>query len=642
MSKINLLSKQVADLIAAGEVVERPASVVKEILENAIDAEATVITVEIKNGGIGFIRVTDNGTGIGKEDIPKAFKSHATSKISSADDLHSITSLSFRGEALASIAAVARVEMLTKTQDDDSGYRYCIEGGEETYFDEAGCPKGTTIIVRDLFFNTPARMKFLRKDVAEANAVASVVDKIALSHPEVSFRFIRDGKQVLLTPGDGDLYQTVYSVFGKDFASDLIPADYTLDNIRVSGYVSKPSASRPNRNMQYFFLNGRQIKTPTGSSALSEAYKHSIASGKFPCCVLNIEASPEFVDVNVHPAKTEVRFVNDKPVFSAVYYCAKNAVDGVVDRPSITVTKKDVADFLAPPEPPEQINLTEQPKGIFAETSRPFTPVRKADIDIEYDEEDEAAEPAVEKTAVEQSLFEAPKPYSADNEEQIAEKAEEKEADEPESVEEQIPVIKQEPPKVRLSEPEEFWTVKGELFGTYILVEMAEKIILIDKHAAHERIIFNKLLNEDRDQATQLLLEPIVVLLSKPEYDVLIENIGLMRDAGFEVEDFGSGSVLVRECPMSVQAGEVKDIVIELAGYLLQNRTILLSEKLEWLLTSIACRAAIKAGDFTSEKEREQFVQTLMQMPEVRHCPHGRPVMVEMLKSEIEKSFNRS
>ena len=268
--------------------------------------------------------------------------------------------------------------------------------------------------------------------------------------------------------------------------------------------------------------------------------------------------------------------------------------------------------------------------------------MRKADIDIEYDEEDEAAVPAVEKTAVEQSLSEAPKPYSADNEEQIAEKAEEKEADEQESVEEQIPVIKQYPPEVRRSEPEEFWTVKGELFGTYILVEMAEKIILIDKHAAHERIIFNKLLNEDREQATQLLLEPIVVLLSKPEYDVLIENIELMRDAGFEVEDFGSGSVLVRECPMSVQAGEVKDIVIELAGYLLQNRTILLSEKLEWLLTSIACRAAIKAGDFTSEKEREQFVQTLMQMPEVRHCPHGRPVMVEMLKSEIEKSFNRS
>ena len=323
---INIMPPHLAELIAAGEVVERPASVVKELLENSIDAGADTVTLEIRNGGISYIRITDNGCGIPREDVPKAFISHATSKISTAEDLDSILTLGFRGEALPSIAAVAGVEMLTRTRDEDTGTRYCIEYGEEVLIDDAGCPTGTTITVRDIFRKTPARMKFLKKDVTEANAVAAVVDRIALSNPGVSFRFIREGKQTLMTSGKGDLLTCIREVFGKEFASELIPCRGESQGVKVSGYVSKPEYSRPNRNMQFFFLNGRFVKTGTGSAALSEGYRNSIMVGKFPSCVLSMEVSPSAVDVNVHPAKTEVRFSDERPVFNAVYAAVKNAL----------------------------------------------------------------------------------------------------------------------------------------------------------------------------------------------------------------------------------------------------------------------------------------------------------------------------
>ena len=322
------LPKSVADLIAAGEVVERPSSVVKELLENSIDAGAKKITVEIRRGGIQYIRVTDDGCGIAREDVRNAFVSHATSKVRAQEDLNRIATLGFRGEALASAAAVSRVEVMTRTPDAPVGTHYCIEGGEETLLDDAGCPVGTTLIVRDLFYNTPARMKFLKKDVVEANAVAGVVDRIALSHPQVSVRFIREDKQTLLTPGDGNLKSTVYAVFGREFLSGLLPASYSCDGVTVEGLISKPGASRPNRSMQFFFLNGRFIKTGTGSAALSEGYKHAIMVGKFPACVLNITVPNYLVDVNVHPAKIEVRFANEKTIFNAVYYAVKNALEG--------------------------------------------------------------------------------------------------------------------------------------------------------------------------------------------------------------------------------------------------------------------------------------------------------------------------
>ncbi|MDD7615239.1 MAG: DNA mismatch repair endonuclease MutL, partial [Clostridiaceae bacterium] len=360
MPNINVLPKHIAELIAAGEVVERPSSIVKEIMENAIDAGADKITLEIKRGGITYIRITDNGCGIDRDNIRKAFISHATSKISTADDLNAICTLGFRGEALASIAAVSRVEVMTRGEGEEVGTRYCIEGGEETLLDDAGCPKGTTLIVRDLFYNTPARMKFLKKDVSEGNAVAAVVDRIALSHPEVSIRFIRDSKDVLFTSGDGKLENAIYKTLGKDFSSTLIPCDYELEGVRVSGFISKPFNARPNRMMQYFFLNDRFIKTRTGMVALEEAYKNSIMVGKFPACVLNIHIAPGAVDVNVHPSKTEVRFANEKLIFNAVYYCAKSALQQGDTRVQANFKQKVGRQFMPKPNEGRQIKIYEQ------------------------------------------------------------------------------------------------------------------------------------------------------------------------------------------------------------------------------------------------------------------------------------------
>ena len=360
MPKIKVLPKEIAELIAAGEVVERPASVIKELMENAIDAGSSSVTVEIKNGGITYIRVTDNGCGISRDDIHTAFISHATSKISTRDDLYAIGTLGFRGEALASIAAVSNVEVLTRTPEEETGTRYCISAGEETLVDDAGCPLGTTIVVRDLFFNTPARMKFLKKDVSEANAVASIVDKIALSNPDVSIRFIREGKNTLFTSGSGDLKTTAYEIFGKDFSDGLIEADYSFESVQISGLISKPTKSRPNRNMQFFFVNGRLVKSGTASAALSEAYKNSIMVGKFPYCVLNITTAPGLVDVNVHPAKTEVRFANERTVFSAVYYAAKNALERRDEAPKVSIPRTPQAELFEPARPKtEQMRLPE-------------------------------------------------------------------------------------------------------------------------------------------------------------------------------------------------------------------------------------------------------------------------------------------
>ena len=361
MPKIKVLPKEIAELIAAGEVVERPASVIKELMENAIDAGSSSVTVEIKNGGITYIRVTDNGCGISREDIRNAFISHATSKISTRDDLYAIGTLGFRGEALASIAAVSNVEVLTRTTEEETGTRYCISAGEETLVDDAGCPLGTTIVVRDLFFNTPARMKFLKKDVSEANAVAGIVDKIALSNPDVSIRFIREGKSALFTSGSGDLKTAAYEIFGKDFADGLIEADYSFESVKISGLVSKPTKSRPNRNMQFFFVNGRLVKSGTASAALSEAYKNSIMVGKFPYCVLNITTAPGLVDVNVHPAKIEVRFANERTVFSAVYYAAKNALEHRDEAPKVTIPRTAQTELFEPVRPKtEQMRLPEK------------------------------------------------------------------------------------------------------------------------------------------------------------------------------------------------------------------------------------------------------------------------------------------
>lgn len=646
MSKIQVLSKQTAELIAAGEVVERPASVVKEIMENAIDAGADTITLEIKNGGITFIRVTDNGTGISRDDVKTAFLSHATSKIADAEDLDSISTLGFRGEALASIAAVSRVEMLTRTAQEDLGTRYVIEGGESVLLDDAGCPKGTTLIIRDLFYNTPARMKFLKKDVSEANAAAGIVDRIALSHPEISVRFIRDGKQTLLTPGDGNLKNTIFAVFGKDFASELTKAEYTADGVTVTGFISKPSASRPNRSMQFFFLNGRQIKTLTGSTALSEAYKHAIMTGKFPSCVLNIIVPAESVDVNVHPTKTEVRFVNDKQIFNAIYYAVKNALADDRSKPAFRMPPVTACPTEEKPATPVQMELGRdlptraQPPAIRSS-------IHPSLLDIEVDEDTE--EPSrPENTKFKIGAGETPGVYTTDTD--SAPSSAVLFGNTPVSVE----INPDDPPACALSntavpeaetreqeEPPQAWTLIGEAFQTYVLVERGDELLVIDKHAAHERMLFNRLLSQRDKQFAQLLLTPVTVTLNKDEYAAVLENTALLEQAGFVAEDFGAGMIIVRECPMLLDIGAVAEVMMELAGYLLANKKELIAEKLEWLYHSVACRAAIKAGDITTPKELEHFVQTLMHSPDIRHCPHGRPVMISMRKKDFEKNFGR-
>lgn len=648
MPQINILPKHIAELIAAGEVVERPASVVKEIMENAIDAGADKITLEIQRGGITYIRITDNGCGIDRANIRKAFISHATSKISVADDLNSIYTLGFRGEALASIAAVSRVEIMTRTVDENIGTRYCVEGGREVLLDDAGCPEGTTLIVRDLFYNTPARMKFLKKDVSEANAVAGVVDRIALSHPDISVRFIRDGKDALFTPGDGSLKNTVQAVLGRDFASTLIETSYELDGVKVYGFISKPINSRPNRTMQYFFLNGRFIKTRTGMVALEEAYKNQIMTGKFPACILNIEASAQSVDVNVHPAKTEVRFENEKKIFNAVYYCAKSALQTDNSRAQINIQQKTARQFIPEPMSGSQMKLNNSSySASSAEKSDNFwvkttadrfvsdaTEKRKPEIivhrpavatNVTFCESRDTVGEFSDSTEIKNETTEAEQNCKINSvqEENIASYEQENDSD-------KVPDLATEP-----------FRVIGEAFKTYIIVEQGEKLLIIDKHAAHERMLFEKLRSSQGETETQLLLVPVTVTLSKQEYDAVLDNLDLLKKSGYKVEDFGNGMVTVSECPTAVADADLDSVIMELAGYLADNKKELVPNKLDWIYHSTACRAAIKAGDRTSEYEMNKFVESLLSNPEIKFCPHGRPVIVEMTKKEIEKNFGR-
>lgn len=655
MSKIKVLPKEIAELIAAGEVVERPASVIKELMENAIDAGSSSVTVEIKNGGITYIRVTDNGCGISREDIRTAFISHATSKISTRDDLYAIGTLGFRGEALASIAAVSNVEVLTRTTEEETGTRYCISAGEETLVDDAGCPLGTTIVVRDLFFNTPARMKFLKKDVSEANAVAGIVDKIALSNPDVSIRFIREGKSALFTSGSGDLKTTAYEIFGKDFADGLIEADYSFESVKISGLVSKPTKSRPNRNMQFFFVNGRLVKSGTASAALSEAYKNSIMVGKFPYCVLNITTAPGLVDVNVHPAKIEVRFANERTVFSAVYYAAKNALEHRDEAPKVTIPRTAQTELFEPVRPKtEQMRLPEKQPDFWNRMSsseyrsaqqpeRPTyqQPAAREDI-ITVASPDKKPENADSEPSTIQHFLDAQRAkkeetaaIEADIRPELSEKAATLPDEKPEDAARALDTAVDEKPA------ELPVTVIGEAFKTYIIVQQGESIFLVDKHAAHERMLFNELVKNDSKRSTQMLLTPITVTLSKEEYSSVLDNLDMLMQAGFAVEDFGYSVVIVRECPMEISADEVADVVAELAGYLVENRQKLVSEKKEWLFSLMACKAAIKGGMYTTEYERELFIKRLFASPEIRYCPHGRPVMIEITRRELEKNFGR-
>ncbi len=641
MPKINVLPKSVAELIAAGEVVERPASVIKELLENSIDSGASSITAEIKNGGITYIRVSDNGCGIEREDIKKAFLSHATSKISSENDLNSILTLGFRGEALASIAAVSKVELITRPASEEIGSRYCIEAGEEVLIDDAGCPLGTTIVVRDLFFCTPARMKFLKKDVSEGNSVSGVVEKIALSHPGISFRFIRDGKQTLLTSGSNDMRTVVREVFGKEFEKNLIPVKGEVDGIKVSGLISVPHASRPNRNMQFFFINGRFVKTGTGSAALSEAYKNSVMVGKFPACVLNIEINPLTVDVNVHPAKTEVRFSNEKAVFSAIYFSCKNALSD--DSTRVEFKQPHIDFYAALEKAPEQLKFNNQSK------APDFWQHKSVNKNSNDDKSKKAVMPQVEvynpQKPASAPVFRTTEPvgYSAQNDDRsglIPESINTEKNITPEP-DKEITVSSQNSSEKENTFSEEDFRLIGEAFKTYIIAEYDKKIIVIDKHAAHERIIYERLKKTDSERTPQVLLAPVSVLLSDDEYSAILSNNSLLTQAGFDVTDFGQGTVIVNECPMELLPEDIPDVICEVAGNLAENKQSADYEKIDDIFHSVACRSAIKAGNITSRYEMEVFAKQVLSMPEIKYCPHGRPVLIEITRRELEKNFGR-
>lgn len=633
MPQINILPKEVYQLIAAGEVVERPSSVVKEMIENSVDAGAKNITVEIKNGGSTYIRITDDGCGIARSEVKKVFISHATSKIKVSDDLDKIGTLGFRGEAMASISAVAKVQLLTRTPDEEIGTRYEIAGGQELDFSDAGCPVGTTIVVADIFFNTPARMKFLKKDVTEANAVAGVVERIAVSHPEISFRFIRDGKQTLITSGNGDLKSTIYSVFGREFANSLIPVDYEINNMRVSGFVTKPSMSRKSRGMQFFFINSRLVKSQTAMAALEQAYRNSIMVGKFPGCVLNIECNSSFVDVNVHPAKIEVRFANEKPVFELVYYGVKNAIETLdtpkeahfsAPRPTQTTVNGKIDFFKPKEEVPTQIQ--------FKQESNPddFWRVASPDVVRDKSPKSEEAQNYVEESTTTAKLDLNKFTKSATPNEQQAN-------NEPETQEQPKPLSKQE--KTESVEVPDFRLV-GEIFKTYIIIELDGACYMIDKHAAHERMNFEAL-KASTQIASQVLLSPVAVRLSREEYNAVLSNLDLYSKCGFAIEDFGNSTVLVRECPSILDGEDVSGLVEETAAKLLDGKTDITPEQMDWIFHSTSCRAAVKAGDKTSTYEMELFVKKLLANPNIRYCPHGRPVMIKLSKYDIEKQFGR-
>lgn len=685
MPKINVLPKEIYSLIAAGEVVERPSSVVKEMLENSIDAGATRITVEIRSGGTVFLRVTDDGCGIAPEDVVNAFVSHATSKISVADDLDAIMTLGFRGEALASVAAVSRVEMLTRMPEKEFGTRYVIECGEEKVKEESGCPVGTTIIVRDLFCNTPARMKFLRKDTTEANYVADVVTKVALSHPEISFRLIRDGKQTVQTPGSGKLYDAVFSLFGREFVEGLAPCSYELDGIRISGFVTKPLFGRPNRNMQYFYVNNRYVRMPTASAALDEAYKNSIMVGKFPGAVLQVEIAPGSVDVNVHPAKTEIRFSNDRRVFEAVYYAAKSALAKGDTRPSFSVNKTDPRPAV-PQTQGTQMSMQDRTQATWGaavsqskketvqpQAAVPYMPpaqaqtppvitqtppvVEKTDL-LDAVEETPKTATHEEDTAASAGGFQssltplplsqrtnAPKPPIElhDSAPSFAETAREimAEKQQPQTVATAVsptePIVRED---VK-AETEIPLRVIGELFKTYILAEYGNKFVICDKHAAHERILFEKIRKNAQTGNIQMLLVPVRVALSGAEYDAVLENLQLFEKAGYMVEDFGVGTVIVRGAPLELAHSDISSLVCELAGELKKGKLSMMPERLDWLYHNTACRAAVKAGDSTNTAEQEILLRTVLSDDSIRYCPHGRPVLTEITRHELEKQFGR-
>ncbi len=677
MPKIQCLDAHIADLIAAGEVVERPASVVKELTENAIDAGAANVTVEIQRGGMSYIRVTDDGCGIAAAEAETAFLRHATSKIRTEYDLEAIGTLGFRGEALAAIAAVSKVELMTKTADEPFGTALLLDGGVVRERSEVGCPDGTTMIVRELFYNTPARLKFIKRDTAEGAAVTAVVQHAAMSHPEVAFRLIREGKQELSTPGDGSLKSAVYAVLGRDVALGFLPCRSEGD-IAVEGFVSRPVCCRGTRGCQHFFVNGRYVKSRTMTAALEEAYQNQKMVGKFPCCVLHLTTKLNSVDVNVHPTKTEVKFSSEKALFDAVYYAVKSALqreqghpDALRSQPPAKPRQEDTVTgsqtffrtmtaeeyrklglnpqgeislqdsgrlYQPQPEPRREEPAPSPVRATVPLTARPgavrqVSPV-EPDLTVVYDEPEDFDAPAAAEPVKKPSppMQEAQEPPTQDMPPVPPAEAEVPAGPEPE----QEPVPQPEP----LTPDAPMWRVAGEVLHTYIIVEQGDTVYLIDKHAAHERMNFDRLKARDYQPMRQMLLTPLVYKPEPDEYAALTEHLPLLARFGFEAEEFGGGTLLVRQVPDYLAEEDILPTLEELAQRLLPTGTAAPSAARDALRPPMACKSAIKGGWVSGEQELEVVAQAVMS-GQVRYCPHGRPVAITMTKKQIEKQFKR-
>ncbi len=633
MGKINVLDKFTAEKIAAGEVVERPASVIKELVENAIDAGATTVTVEIKDGGSTYMRVADNGSGMDKEDARTAFLRHATSKIKTDKDLEHIATLGFRGEALCSIAAVSRTELFTKQRTSDEGTHVVVEGGEEKLFEGAGCPDGTTIIVKNLFFNTPARMKFLKKDSVEASAVTDVCNKQALSHPDVSIRLIRDGKDVLFSPGDNTLKNAVHSVYGKDIANSTALVDYTKNGIRVFGLTGKNNLSRPNRLMQVIFINGRFVVNKTLLAAVSEAYKNELMVGRFPVCILNVEIDPALVDVNVHPGKTEVKFASEQEVYEAAYWAVKNALTEVAAPRDVGVFKNKEA-FKMPVtiKNAEQISFTKPKAEVIKSAFTPYTPPK------------EPPKPRIltqNQIREEVSSFDGKLPVreieGVQNIKPAPPVEKERKIDFSKEIQEAIEKARAQ------KKPDTTCDVKiiGQLFDTYILAEGDGEFFLMDQHAAHERIRYEEIRRSGYRTDTQLLLMPITVNLTPEEKTLSLEQSELLLSMGFQVEDFGTNSVVLRSLPSDCPFHEGEGLFIEILGVLAGGEPGEICAMLDKAIYTIACRSAIKAHQKLSLPELEKLYAEASSLEGITTCPHGRPITVKLTRYQIEKMFGR-
>ena len=657
MAKIQCLDPHVADLIAAGEVVERPASVVKELMENAFDAGSAAVTVEIKRGGMSYIRVTDNGSGIAPEEVETAFLRHATSKIRTAHDLAAIGTLGFRGEALAAIAAVSRVEVMTRLTGADFGMALVLDGGRVREREEVGCPEGTTMIVRDLFFNTPARLKFMKRDAAEGAAVYAAVQHAALSRPEVSVRFIRDGKEEMMTPGDGKLHSALYAVLGRETALGFLPCRGSGEDLSVEGYISRPACCRGNRSCQHFFVNGRYVKSRTMAAALEEAYQNQKMVGRFPGCVLRVTSRLNAVDVNVHPAKTEVKFTSDKKLFDAVYYAVKGALEAETGHPRAELTAKKPAprrDSVTPNQTffrsmtAAEFQASQASAGTGVGEKLPLRDTSRPAYRVETAPYDTAAR-RLRQEPIAPYRREKP-PKSAAERDTFVENSEDNEENspplppvagaEPAPLPPEPPAPRPEPAEDEPTPDTPMWRIAGEVLRTYVIVEQGDTVYLIDKHAAHERLNFDRMRAHDWHPMRQMLLEPVVLNLSPEESAALLARLPLLEEFGFEVEDFG-GSLLVRQAPDELAEGEIAGTLEEIAGQLLQTGRANTTKARDQVLHTMACKAAIKGGWDTSPAKLEVVARAVV-TGQVKYCPHGRPVAIQMTRQQLEKQFKRS